>query len=673
LAHPGPAQAGWSVIARLLRDTNACLVLDNCEHLHEACAEAVAALLATCPGMAVLATSQRRLGMAGERCLPVEPLALPAWPTPSNGPDGPDAAHDAAHDAADDAAWRAAPAMQLLLAAVQAAGGAPPVGDEWAQAAALCHRLDGLPLALGLAARRVAVLGWAGTGQAVEQHFRLLAAAAAPGVARHRSLDAAIAWSWACMPTPLQRAWQLLAVFRGGFTLTAAAAVLDQPDAAAVVAELAERSMLQRQLARPGGPALPAEEARFTMHEAQRSHAQARLQRSREAGPARLRHARYLAVRAQQALDDWDTCSDAAWQQRHGAEFENLRSALQGCLGRGEAALAAQLLGAGLPYWRTLGAWHELREAMAHPLLAALDAPHGPDSARAGTARWHWARALAQLDEGSPNEVLAARARAAIAAADAGLGPLAAAQARLCLVSAAARQGDLALQQATLQQVHGLLLGLPAPGRTWGWCCSAQAWARQLGGDLPGALAAAQEAHAVYARCGAVAEAGRALIHVADLQLALDDTAAALATGTRALAALADFRHRDLHGHALANLGAAQARAGQGAAAWVSLLQAVRQLQGLDFSWWVFDHLAERAAAQGRWQLAARCLGFADAGYARHRAGRRLRNEALAHAQAWALLGAQWPAPERAAALAEGAAANEALMLHWVTAPSPDQ
>jgi predicted ATPase/DNA-binding winged helix-turn-helix (wHTH) protein len=634
---PGPGgEAALQRLALALRDGAALLVLDNCEHLRDACARAAQWLLERCAGLRILATSQRPLGLAAEQRLPIEPLPLPAV------------------GEMDAGALRAAPALALLLARVQAAGGGVTADADLPQAAELCRRLDGVPLALELAATRVATLGWAATLEGLQPHFKLLVAGSATVHPRHRSLDAAMAWSCELLPPALQRHWQALSVFRGGWSLSGAAAVLGLPgadlaQAAAIVAELVERSLVRQQAAAAG--------PRFGMHEAQRSHANARLLHSKAAAGVVQRHAGFMLEQAEQADADWDHLPDVDWLARHGAEFDNLVAAVQAALQRSDAPLATRLVGAGQAHWRELGAGSRLQGWLDHPLLAAV-----PPAADASGARLQRVRALALLDESSDNARLEAAARMAIAAADGWLDATAQAQVRLCLASAAARQGDEPTQTRALAEARRLLQGRRA-GRTWAWCCRASGWALQLQGDLRGALAAVSEARDAWQACGAWLDESQALIHLADLHLALGDLAAALETGARAVARFGGHRHRGARGRALANLGAAQAQAGQAALAYALLVEAVHELRGLDFSYWVFDHLAGLALERGQAAQAARWLGFADAGYARHRGGRRLHNEARVHAATLARLRTCLAPSDLAAALKAGAAAREDELL----------
>jgi predicted ATPase len=183
------------------------LVVDNCEQVLDAAADVITQVVARCPGVRVLATSRVPLGMPGERVLPLGPLALPET--------------DAVREAAQS------PAVRLLLDRAAAAGTDVDVAADQGSVVELCRRLDGLPLAIELAAVRLRsmtareVLGF------LDQRLDLLSRGRGPD--RHRSLDAAIGWSYERLPDPVKRLFERLAVFSGRFTAEHAHAVAGDP------------------------------------------------------------------------------------------------------------------------------------------------------------------------------------------------------------------------------------------------------------------------------------------------------------------------------------------------------------------------------------------------------------------------------------------------------------
>jgi predicted ATPase len=206
------------------------VVLDNCEHVLDAAADAAGRLLATCSEVSVLATSREPLDLPGERVVPLPPLALPT-------DDDPEALRDS-------------PAAALLLSRARDAGGELALDlDSAPSIAALCRRLDGLPLALELAAARTRSLTPAEILAHLDQRLDLLSRSRDRGPWRHRSLETAIEWSYARLPEPTARFFDRLGVFDGRFTAQEAHAVAGTggADVLAVVEQLdhlVSRSML---------------------------------------------------------------------------------------------------------------------------------------------------------------------------------------------------------------------------------------------------------------------------------------------------------------------------------------------------------------------------------------------------------------------------------------------
>ena len=280
------------------------LVLDNCEHLLGACAALAAALLGSSPGLRVLATSREPLGVPGEAVFAVSPLAVP--------PEG-----------ADAEALARAPAVRLFLArsALARAGsaGAAPV----AVVARICRALDGLPLAIELAAARAGVL----SAEEIEAHladrFRFLAYLRPVADPRHQALETAVAWSYELLAEREQQGLRALSVFAGGFDLAAMAAVCcdgNEPAALDLVDLLAGKSLVVAE------PATGV--TRYRLLETIRQYAAERLAEAGEAEQARQRHAAtFLAL--------------AGRERRPGVllrEHDNFRATLDYALAAGDPA-----------------------------------------------------------------------------------------------------------------------------------------------------------------------------------------------------------------------------------------------------------------------------------------------------------------------------------------------
>ena len=258
-------QAPAAALAGSLRSRHALLLLDNCEHLLPACAELVEALLRACPGLAVVATSREALGIGGETVWRVPPLTLPpdagaapppgasrtrAQPqTPAGGPaaTGPGTATGSGTESGKQAGTQtgtrsgpfpgATDAERLFVerARLRRPDLALTAGDA-AAVAEICRRLDGLPLAIELAAARISVLSVGQIAGRLRDRFRLLAggpAGARSAPSRHQTLWAAMDWSYDLLSPPERATLRALSVFAGGFTLEAAEAVGDATAAGA--------------------------------------------------------------------------------------------------------------------------------------------------------------------------------------------------------------------------------------------------------------------------------------------------------------------------------------------------------------------------------------------------------------------------------------------------------
>ena len=227
----GAATIDAAALTRTLVDRQLLVVLDNCEHQLDTVIPLVERLLAEAPGVQVLTTSREPLGVTGEVVWSVPGLGVP----------------DAEHTTAEQI--MAAPAVQLLVERVRAHTQAFTVTDATAPAAAtLTRRLDGIPLAIELAAARLRVLSLTEVTDGLDDRFRLLARRGRTAASRHRTLRAALDWSWDLLDRDLRRAWAALAVPADRFDLATASALLDAVDvdssALDVVADMVDRSLL---------------------------------------------------------------------------------------------------------------------------------------------------------------------------------------------------------------------------------------------------------------------------------------------------------------------------------------------------------------------------------------------------------------------------------------------
>jgi predicted ATPase len=271
--------------------------LDNCEHLLPACAHLVEVLLRSCPDLEVLATSREPLGVTGEVVWRVPPMALPR--APEGGGPGPTV------DAAD--------AVRLFgeRARLQRPDFAVTPGNA-ATVAAICRRLDGIPLAIELAAARVGVLSIEHIAARLDDRFRLLTDGGRTALPRHQTLRAAMDWSNALLAEPERALFRRLSVFAGGFGLEAAEAVCGDAAAgdAAVLNPLTRLVLKSLVLVdEPGG------DLRYRLLETVREYGREALVASGEAEATRRRHAAYYLALA----EEWERRLFGAEQSGAGA------------------------------------------------------------------------------------------------------------------------------------------------------------------------------------------------------------------------------------------------------------------------------------------------------------------------------------------------------------------
>lgn len=353
-------QSARELLLAYLRTRRLLLVLDNLEHLLGA-APLLAELLEGCPRVALLVTSRATLRLRGERRFPVAPLAMPPVETTAI------------------AALTSAAAVRLFVERAQAV--APDFALDAAAAAvvaAICRRLDGLPLAIELAAARTGLLPPSALLARLEQRLPLLAGGAADLPERQQTLHQTLTWSTDLLGLEEQTLFRRLAVFTGGWTLEAAEAVCGGTGlAATAVIEhlgiLVDNSLVRRLDARD-------DEVRFAMLETVHEYARDLLVESGEQVAIRHAHADYMLQLALRARRGVTGPAQAAWLQRLEQEHPNLRAALTWALETGEEDLALRLCAVLTTFWYNRGYYREGRDWSACVLAAT---PHGTPARRA--------------------------------------------------------------------------------------------------------------------------------------------------------------------------------------------------------------------------------------------------------------------------------------------------
>lgn len=330
-------QHGRPMLATLveaLRRRRLLLILDNCEHLASACAELVDALLRACRDMSILATSREVLRISGETVWRVPPLGLPRTAS------------------ADDVAR--SEAVQLFVARAAAVQpGLALTAHNLPTVAQLCQRLDGLPLAIELAAARAGTLGIEQLAALLGDRFRLLVRGSRTAAPRQQTLRATVEWSCALLPEPERQAFQRLAVFAGGWSLEAAQAVVggdgaELGDVLDLLTQLVDKSLV---VAHEG----PSGEARYALLETLREYGWECLVQSDGADVVQRRHAEFFLALAESAAPELRGPRQASWMWRLEQESANLRSALRWSLERGEPELGLRLVVALWRFWWVRG------------------------------------------------------------------------------------------------------------------------------------------------------------------------------------------------------------------------------------------------------------------------------------------------------------------------------
>ncbi len=332
-------EPGMPLINRLaahLATRRTLIVLDNCEHVLAAAAELAEAVLAASANLKLVVTGREGLGITGEQSLALRSLSMPAT------------------SATDLHAIEATEAVRLFLDRARLVE--PGFSLEAATApliAEICRRLDGIPLAIELAAARVKMLSVEEIRARLDDRFRLLTGGSKSALSRHQTLRAAIGWSFDHLSHEEQRLLCRLSVFAGGWTLDGAARVAgedtDEFEVLDLLTRLGDKSLVMPERIEGGS-------TRYGMLETVRQYAQEQLNQSGETDETRMRHLAFYLALAEEASLKLHTPEQGAWLSRLDRERENLLSALAWCdRAQGEAESGLRLVTAIQAYWVHLG------------------------------------------------------------------------------------------------------------------------------------------------------------------------------------------------------------------------------------------------------------------------------------------------------------------------------
>lgn len=348
-----------AVLVERLRGAELVLLIDNCEHLIDVVARAAETLLQSCPRVTLLATSREPLRVPGEVQVHLQPLPVPA-----------------AADAVETIA--ANPSVALFAERAAAAGDFRFAEENARQVATVCRSLDGLPLALELAAAAMPMVGLEGLACGLAGRLSFLAFGRRT-LARHETLEAMLDWSFELL-TPEQRlAFACLSLFRSAFDLTAAVQVAaptgeEEARVAQAVLQLAAKSLLVTEPSPQG--------MTYRLLETTKAYARRKLEASGQADIAAHRHAEWIGTLLDRAQADWLRMERTAWWERYGSAIDDTRAALAWSLGEaGDKQLGIRLVLASAPLWLGMSQFAEyhrwLEQAVA--TLDALGQRGGPE------------------------------------------------------------------------------------------------------------------------------------------------------------------------------------------------------------------------------------------------------------------------------------------------------
>ncbi len=337
----GPGTPVVEALTTFLRDRRLLLLMDNCEHLIDACAGLADELLDRSPGLRILATSREPLHVGGEVTYPLQPLPVPP-----------------AEARTDVGVLVTCASVELFLDRAQAARPDFQLTVRNAQTVAeICGRLDGIPLALELAATRLAGLTLEEIAARLRGSFKLLIGRGRSRPERQQTLRATLEWSHELLSSAERTVFRRLGAFAGGWTTTAAEFIcagdgVEADDVADVVAGLVEKSLVV--LDEHG-------EARYRFLEPVREYAQGRLAASDESERTRDRHRAFFVMHAERAGPEMHRAQQAAWMRRLDRDLDNIRLAIRTAHARSDAESALRVAGA---LWWYLWVRGHLREGL---------------------------------------------------------------------------------------------------------------------------------------------------------------------------------------------------------------------------------------------------------------------------------------------------------------------
>jgi predicted ATPase/class 3 adenylate cyclase len=574
-------------IPQWLKRKKLLLILDNCEHVLEAVAAIANAITRSCVDVRLLATSRQALGVSGE-----EVLRLPSLDVP--------------HKIADltPTAVMEFGAVALFVDRARSVDKSFVLTDDNAPIVAeICRRLDGIPLALELAAARVKILSIPNLAQRLNERFKILTGGSRTALPRQKTLGALIDWSYDLLTPQEQTLFTRLGIFAGGFTLDAATAVctgdgIEELDVLDLLASLTDKSLVVADTA--------GEQERCHLLESTRAYALEKLAAAGAHEQLAHRHAEYFRDQAQAADVRSGTGSTAAWLASVELELDNYRAVLEWALKDGhDTALGGAVAGALQPLWSGAGLTVEGRYWIGQAQAGLDEAAHPQEAARL------W-RALASLSDGKRKHDCAQRALALYDSLGDGRG-------------AAGALSNLAhglYQMGQLEEASDVNARTLAAMRKLGVkpgvanCLNIQAWLEESRGDVVAARESYAQALAAYKALGDESSTAVVLGNLAELEFGDGQVEQARRLAGEAL----EIRSRGKNASTLAssylNIAAYRIALGDVDGARESAregLRWTRQAQHALHTAIALQHIALLLALRGKVNDAARLIGYVNA------------------------------------------------------------
>jgi predicted ATPase/DNA-binding winged helix-turn-helix (wHTH) protein len=591
----------WTLerLAAALRGRRLLLVLDNCEHVIGAAAREAEALLRAVPGARILATSQEPLGIDGECTYRLSPLEFPAEET------------------AELAAALRHDAVRLFEARARAADPHFNLNERnAATVVTICRRLDGIPLAIELAAARAAALGIEGLARRLDLRFHVLTGGRRTALPRHQTLRATLDWSHRLLSEPDRIVLRRLAVFAGSFSLESAASVVADPALAeweviGRIAELVDKSLV---VADAAGPA-----RRYRLLESTHAYAMEKLADSGEFGSLARLHALHFRDHARSALALWEETPSVQWLEAQAPEIDNIRVALDWAFGAdGDPAIGIELAPASYVLWYLLSLMQEGRARLER----ATGALSAATAKNVEAQLWY---GYGFLSTGEPRgRAVPALHRAVELHRESGE-PLDLGRALSFYGLNLARTGRLPEGLDALEEARGLLRAAAHP-KSLALCLTNLAIARTVAGEFGVARALLDESLALGAHSKADFWVWRALIYKAEVAFAEGRLEEAIAQAREVVALARTTRRMGMLGHALCNLAGYLIARGDLEEAGTALREGLPLAQESDLDAVLLagglQHLAAIAARENRLERAAQLIGYAHAFFSAEFAGR---------------------------------------------------